>query len=136
LTGMNCMPSADCSYMRLGLHEPTGAFALHVTDNRMLLGYNGPHLKCTVTLTCQNSEGGLCRCLILAQLYCQLFASCLAVLIIAEVASINLNGIADLRPSDHAVNYAVCGRQSCYQTKQRALKAKKAPYSCIAEQPH
>ena len=68
LTEMKFMPSADCSFAKSLVHKPKGTFALHATDNRMLLGYNKPYLKCTAKLTCQNSEWGLCRCLVLAQL--------------------------------------------------------------------
>ena len=108
------------------MHTPTGAFALHVTDKYMLLGYNGQYLKCTVTLTCQNSEGGLCRCLVLAQLYCQLFASCLAVFIIAEVTSIHLNGVADLKLTNHVVAHAGCRQAELLirQSRQFSMQRK------------
>ena len=39
----------------------------------------------------------------MAQLYCQLFASCLAVFIVAEVTSINLKSTVEVRLSDHAI---------------------------------
>jgi len=77
------------------VHKPTGAFALHATDDRMLRGYNGPYLKCTANLTCQ-------------PLYCQLFASCLAVFVIAKVTSIHLNNVADLRLTNAVGDHMGC----------------------------